>query len=122
MVTVNSRTMNNEEEFEFGDAWHTENLPPFPLIEGETYLVPLKLLKKERRFDGGRGTEFYLFGDNERLGRYVSFSDKNIPQGIEQVLNEEATVNLIEALTTHKEISEELKQMAIETGKRCTFC
>ena len=80
------------DEFEFGEPWHKENLPPFPLIEGETYLVPLKLLSKERRFDGGRGTEFYLFGDCERLGCYVSFSDKNIPHGIRQVANEEATV------------------------------
>ena len=79
------------------------------MIEGETYLVPLKLLSKERRFDGGRGTEFYLFGDCERLGRYVSFSDYNLPQGIEQVLSEEATVNLSEALNAHKEISDKLK-------------
>lgn len=100
---------DKDDEFEFGEPWHTKNLPPFPLIEGETYLVPLKLLSKERRFDGGRGTEFYLFGDCERLGCYVSFSDKYIPHGIKQVSNEEATVNLSEALNTHKEISDKLK-------------
>lgn len=86
-------TMSEEtDKFDFGEPWHTENLPPFPLIEGETYLVPLKLLAKERRFDGGRGTEFYLFGDCERLGCYVSFSDKYLPHGIRQVTNVEATV------------------------------
>lgn len=103
---------DKDNEFEFGEPWHTKNLPPFPLIEGETYLVPLKLLSKERRFDGGRGTEFYLFGDCERLGCYVSFSDYNLPQGIEQVTNVE------EILTSHKEISEDLKKI----GKRSTFC
>lgn len=62
----------------FGDPWHTENLPPFDLVEGETYLVPLKLISKERRFDGGRGTEFYVFGiDNWRK---ITFSDQSIPK------------------------------------------
>lgn len=103
---------DKDNEFKFGEPWHTENLPPFPLIEGETYLVPLKLLSKERMFDGGRGTEFYLFGDEERLGRYISFSDYTLPQGIEQVTNVE------ELLTSHKEISENLKKI----GKRSTFC
>lgn len=32
-----------------------------PLEVGKTYLVPLKLLAKERRFDGSRGTEYYKF-------------------------------------------------------------
>lgn len=62
----------------FGEPWHTENLPSFELVEGETYLVPLKLLSKERRFDGGRGTEFYTFGiDNWRK---ITFSDQSIPE------------------------------------------
>lgn len=69
----------------FGEPYHKENLPEFELKEGEIYLVPLKLLKKERRFDGGRGTEFYFFGDCERLGRYVSFSDYMLPK-IEKVI------------------------------------
>ena len=57
----------------FGEPWHGQNLPDFELVEGETYLVPLKLLSKERRFDGGRGTEFYTFGiDNWRK---ITFSD-----------------------------------------------
>ena len=112
IVTLFQMTMSETDEFEFGEPWHTKNLPSFPLIEGETYLVPLKLLSKERRFDGGRGTEFYLFGDCERLGRYVSFSDYNLPQGIEQVLNNE------EPLTSHEEIFEDLKKI----GKCTTFC
>lgn len=62
----------------FGEPWHKKNLPDFELIEGETYLVPLKLLSKERRFDGGRGTEFYTFGiDNWRK---ITFSDQFIPK------------------------------------------
>lgn len=82
VVTLSQMTISETDDFEFGEPWHTKNLPPFPLIEGETYLVPLKLLAKERRFDGGRGTEFYLFGDCERLGCYVSFSDKYIHHAI----------------------------------------
>ena len=62
----------------FGEPWHIKNLPPFDLIEGEIYLVPLKLLSKECCFDGGRGTEFYTFGiDNWRK---ITFSDCSIPE------------------------------------------
>jgi hypothetical protein len=70
---------NNEiPKNKFEEPWHTEYLPDFPLKEGETYLVPLKLLSKERRFDGGRGTEFYTFGiDNWRK---ITFSDQSIPE------------------------------------------
>ena len=57
----------------FGDPWHTKNLPPFDLVEGETYLVPLKLLSKERRFDGGRGTEYYEFNYHMDNYGYKSF-------------------------------------------------
>lgn len=57
----------------FGEPWHTKNLPPFPLVEGETYYIPMTLVKKERKFDGGRGTEFYHF---ERAGRKLVLSDK----------------------------------------------
>ena len=65
------------DDFDFGEATHTENLPDFPLNEGCTYLVPLKLLSKERRFDGGRGTEYYTFGiDNWRR---ITFADYNLP-------------------------------------------
>lgn len=81
---------DNDNEFIFGEPWHKENLPTFPLEEGESYLVPLKLLKKERVFDGGRGTEFYLFGDEERLGRYISFADYNLPKGLKQIINEKS--------------------------------
>jgi hypothetical protein len=50
-----------DKEFEFGEPNHKENLPDFDLKVGETYLVPMKLLEKERSFDGGRGTEHYKF-------------------------------------------------------------
>ena len=50
-----------DEENDFGEPLHTEFLPDCPLEVGKTYLVPLKLLAKERRFDGGRGTEYYKF-------------------------------------------------------------
>ena len=50
-----------DEEFEFGEPRHKENLPDFELEVGKTYLVPMKLLEKDRRFDGGRGTEYYEF-------------------------------------------------------------
>lgn len=60
----------------FGEPWHTENLPPFPLVEGETYYIPMTLVEKERKFDGGRGTEFYHFARaNQKLvlsDRYMS--------------------------------------------------
>lgn len=50
-----------DEEFEFGEPRHKKNLPDFELEVGKTYLVPMKLLEKDRRFDGGRGTEYYEF-------------------------------------------------------------
>ena len=50
-----------DEDFDFGEPMHSERLPQFPLEVGKTYLVPLKLIRKERRFDGGRGTEYYDF-------------------------------------------------------------
>lgn len=50
-----------DEDFDFGEPMHSERLPRFPLEIGKTYLVPLKLIRKERRFDGGRGTEYYEF-------------------------------------------------------------
>ena len=61
IVTLFKMTMSEDKdnEFEFGEPWHTENLPPFPLIEGETYLVPLKLLAKERRFDDASARSGY---------------------------------------------------------------
>lgn len=63
----------------FGELWHTENLPPFPLVEGETYFIPMTLIKKERKFDGGRGTEFYYFA---RANRELMLSDKCISPNI----------------------------------------
>ena len=66
------------DDFEFGEPMHKENLPNFPLIEGETYLIPLKLIKRERRFDGGRGTEYYVFGMNDWCK--LSISDYALPK------------------------------------------
>ena len=102
----------------FGEPWHTKNLPPFDLVEGETYLVPLKLLSKERRFDGGRGTEFYTFGiDNWRK---ITFSDQSIPE----IMKDERvpTETLYNILDNKEEISEELKELVKQTAKRSTFC
>ena len=63
-----------DEENDFGEPWHTENLPDCPLEVGKTYLVPLKLLAKERRFDGGRGTEYYKFNYRTETYGYRPFS------------------------------------------------
>ena len=63
-----------DEEFDFGEPMHTENLPSCPLEVGKTYLVPLKLLAKERRFDGGRGSEFYKFNYRTETYGYRPFS------------------------------------------------
>ena len=63
-----------DEENDFGEPWHTENLPDCPLEVGKTYLVPLKLLAKERRFDGGRGSEFYKFNYRTETYGYRPFS------------------------------------------------
>ena len=102
----------------FGEAWHKQNLPDFELVEGETYLVPLKLLSKERRFDGGRGTEFYTFGTDHY--RKITFSDMSIPEILkDERIPAECIYN---ALTNKKEISEELKELVKQTAKRSTFC
>lgn len=50
-----------EQTFEFGEAKHLEYLPSCPLEKGKTYLVPMVLRNKDRKYDGGRGTEFYEF-------------------------------------------------------------
>ena len=63
-----------DEENDFGEPWHTENLPDCPLEVGKTYLVPLTLLAKERRFDGGRGSEFYKFNYRTETYGYRPFS------------------------------------------------
>ena len=75
-----------DEENDFGEPMHTENLPDCPLEVGKTYLVPLKLLAKERRFDGGRGTEFYKFNyQTEDYGyRPFSISDYNMTKDIQE--------------------------------------
>ena len=63
-----------DEEFDFGEPMHTENLPDCPLEVGKTYLVPLRLLAKERRFDGVGGTEYYKFNYCTETYGYRSFS------------------------------------------------
>lgn len=63
-----------DEENDFGEPIHTEFLPDCPLEVGKTYLVPLKLLAKERRFDGGRGSEFYKFNYRTETYGYRPFS------------------------------------------------
>ena len=63
-----------DEEFDFGEPMHTENLPDCPLEVGKTYLVPLQLIAKERRFDGGRGSEFYKFNYRTETYGYRPFS------------------------------------------------
>lgn len=63
-----------DEENDFGEPWHTEFLPDCPLEVGKTYLVPLTLLAKERRFDGGRGTEYYKFNYRTEDYGYHPFS------------------------------------------------
>lgn len=64
----------------FGEPFHKSNLPSFPLEEGKVYLVPLVLISKERRFDGGRGTEFYRFGANKHDHHgIITFTDYNLP-------------------------------------------
>lgn len=65
----------------FGEPIHKSNLPSFPLEEGKVYLVPLVLVSKERRFDGGRGTEFYRFCPNKYDHcRFLSFADYDLPK------------------------------------------
>ena len=63
-----------DEENDFGEPIHTENLPDCPLEVGKTYLVPLKLIAKERRFEGGRGTEYYKFNYRTKDYGYRPFS------------------------------------------------
>ena len=63
-----------DEEFDFGEPMHTEFLPDCPLEVGKTYLVPLQLIAKERRFDGGRGSEFYKFNYRTETYGYRPFS------------------------------------------------
>lgn len=63
-----------DEEFEFGEPNHKENLPDFDLEVGKTYLVPMKLLEKDRRFDGGRLSEYYEFHYTTGVYGYRPFS------------------------------------------------
>lgn len=93
-----------DEEFDFGEPMHTENLPDCPLVVGKTYLVPLKLIAKERRFDGGRGSEFYKFNYRTETYGYRPFSiiDYNMSKDIQPF--------------------EEKKEEEKELPKSTTFC
>jgi hypothetical protein len=63
-----------DEKFEFGEPRHKDNLPDFELEVGKTYLVPMKLLEKDRRFDGGRLSEYYEFHYTTGVYGYRPFS------------------------------------------------
>lgn len=110
-----------DEENDFGEPWHTENLPDCPLEVGKTYLVPLKLLAKERRFDGGRGTEYYKFNyQNDNYGyRPFSIVDSRMSKDIQPMVDGDV---IAEALSNPAPISEELKKKVIESASKTTFC
>lgn len=110
-----------DEEFDFGEPWHTENLPDCPLEVGKTYLVPLKLLAKERLFDGGRGSEYYKFNYcTETYGyRPFSISDYHMSKDIQPMVDGDV---IAEAVSILSPISEELKEKVTESASRTTFC
>ena len=110
-----------DEENDFGEPWHTENLPDCPLEVGKTYLVPLKLIAKERRFDGGRGSEFYKFNyQTEDYGyRPFSISDFHMSKNIQPMVDGDV---IAEAVSILSPISEELKEKVTESASRTTFC
>lgn len=110
-----------DEEIDFGEPWHTENLPDCPLEVGKTYLVPLTLLAKERRFDGGRGSEFYKFNYRTEDYGYRPFSivDWRMSKDIQPMVDGDV---IAEALSNPTPISEELKEKVIESASKTTFC
>ena len=110
-----------DEEFDFGEPMHTENLPDCYLEVGKTYLVPLKLIAKERRFDGGRGTEYYKFNYcTETYGyRPFSISDYHMSKEIQPMVDADV---IAEALSNPTPISEELKEKVMESASKTTFC
>lgn len=111
----------DDEDFDFGSPMHHEKLPQFPLVVGETYLVPLKLIRKERRFDGGRGTEYYEFNYQTDNYGYKSFRipDYHMTPQIERVYDCDT---LVESLTESKPINEELERNVRDIANRSTFC
>ena len=110
-----------DEEDDFGEPMHTEFLPDCPLEVGKTYLVPLKLIAKERRFDGGRGTEYYRFNyRTETYGyRPFSISDYHMSKDIQPMVDGDV---IEEALSNPTPISEELKKKVTESASKTTFC
>ena len=113
--------VERDDEFDFGEPWHTENLPDCHLEVGKTYLVPMELLAKERRFDGGRGTEYYKFNYRTETCGYSPFSisDYNMTKEIQPIVDADV---IAEALSNPTPISEELKEKVIESASRTTFC
>lgn len=81
-----ARISDYDEKFEFGEPRHKDNLPDFDLEAGKTYLVPMKLLGKDRCFDGGRGTEYYEFHYTTGVYGYRPFSvpDYHMNKGIQK--------------------------------------
>lgn len=70
-----ARISDYDEKFEFGEPRHKDNLPDdFELEVGKTYLVPMKLLGKDRCFDGGRLSEYYEFHYTTGVYGYRPFS------------------------------------------------
>lgn len=110
-----------DEENDFGEPWHTDNLPDCPLEVGKTYLVPLQLIAKERRFDGGRGTEYYKFNyrTNDYGYRPFSIVDFHMSKDIQPMVDGDV---IAEALSNPTPISEELKKKVTESASRTTFC
>lgn len=72
------------DDFDFGEPMHRENLPECELEIGKSYLVPMTLIDKERRFDGGRGTEIYEFAykNCNPLTKHIFISDKYMSKEI----------------------------------------
>lgn len=110
-----------DEENDFGEPIHTEFLPDCPLEVGKTYLVPLQLIAKERRFDGGRGTEYYKFNYRTEDYGYRPFSivDWRMSKDIQPMVDGDV---IAEALSNPTPISEELKEKVTESASRTTFC
>lgn len=73
-----------DDEFDFGEPMHPENLPDCGLEKGKYYLVPMVLTDKERRFDGGRGTEYYEFEylHTNSITKSIRISDKHMSKRI----------------------------------------
>lgn len=65
--------LDEDDPNELTDVIHRENMPDFELKKGTWCMLPVELQSVERRFDGGRGTEFYTF--KTEMGTTVTISD-----------------------------------------------